>query len=138
MPETAPPPSSPSSSPAAARLRELWGEIRNVESAQALLEWDQETQLPRSAGEGRGKMLGTLAAIKHRLVTAAELREVIDRLAEEAAVGAGEPADGELRTAQVREARRTVDRASKVPESLATALAEAQSLALGAWQQARA
>lgn len=112
------------------RLHELWGEIRDLQGAIFALEWDQETYMPPGGQEARGRALATLTGLRHRLLTAPELSDVLDACAE-----AAEP-DGIL-AAQVRAARREVDRAVKVPESLEKELARAQSAGLTAWRRAR-
>ena len=67
------------------RLAELWGEIHDLQSTQQLLDWDQETQMPAGAHEARAKMGGTVAALKHRLLTAEELWQTIEACADAAA-----------------------------------------------------
>ena len=112
------------------RLYELWGEIRDLGAASDLLEWDQEINMPPAGVEARGKAVATLAGLKHRALTSPELRDVIDACDEAAA-------EGSALAAQVRCARRDVDRASKVPRSLTRELAEAGVTGLEAWRQAR-
>lgn len=112
------------------RLYELWAEIRDLEAAQFTLEWDQETYLPDAGQPARGQALSTLAGLRHRLLTAPELSDVLAACAETAGPGS-------VLAAQVRAARRDVDRAVKVPESLAKALAQAESDGLAAWRRAR-
>lgn len=118
--------------PAAAeqRLYALWGEIRDLEAAGDLLDWDQETQMPAGGVEARSKMAATLEALKHRGLTSPELSDVLDACAEAAP-------EGGVLAAQVRRARRAVDRAARVPESLALALAEARVTGAEAWRAAR-
>ncbi len=117
-------------SPAEQRLYELWSEYCDLKAAEALLEWDQETHLPPRAHGTRGEVLATLAALKHRRLTSPELGDALAACAEEAA-------DGSVLAAQVRAARRLVDRAVKVPERLLKEIAAARSVGLGAWQEAR-
>jgi carboxypeptidase Taq len=112
------------------RFRALWREVRDLESAQQLLEWDQETYMPAAAAEGRGRCLATLAGLRHARLTAPELGDVV-----EAVAAAAEPG-GEWE-AQAREARRRVRRAVAVPRRLAEELAAASSAGLAAWQEAR-
>ncbi len=114
----------------AAELFELWREIRDVSAAEALLAWDQETYMPRRGLEGRASSLAALAGIRHGLLTSSRLSDCLERCAALA------ESEGELE-AQVRRARRHVDRAVRVPAELSRALAEASSLALAAWQEAR-
>ena len=129
-----PPPASPppaTLSAAERRLYELWGEIADLTAAYDLLDWDQETQMPEGGLESRGRVGATLAGLRHRMLIAPELRDVLDACAEQAAPGS-------VLAAQVRQARIEVGQAAKIPESLAKALAEARSRGTGAWQKARA
>ena len=130
-PSTIPAESDPGVRPVAEqRLYELWAELRDLQAAAALLEWDQETQMPAAANGARGDVLATLAALEHRALIAAELTEVID----ECATGA---APGSLLEAQARVAREAVEKARKIPERLQREIATARSEALGAWQEAK-
>lgn len=112
-------------------LFDLWREIRDLDAAEALLSWDQETYMPARGLEGRAGALATLAGIKHQRLTASALQDALEAAAE------GADPQGET-AAQVRRARHRVDRAVKVPASLAKAQAEASSRALASWQAARA
>ena len=112
------------------RLFDLWREIRDLDAAEALLSWDQETYMPPRGVGSRAGSLATLAGIKHARVTAPELCDALSACEETAEPG------GEL-AAQVARARRRVDRAAKVPAELARALAEASSRGLAGWQAAR-
>jgi carboxypeptidase Taq len=113
------------------RLAELWGEIRDLQSSLDLLDWDQETQMPEGGVGARAKVCATLAGLRHRLMSAPELQDVLAACAAEA-----EP--GSVAAAQVRQARLDVDRATRMPEDLAKAIAEARSRGTAAWQKARA
>jgi carboxypeptidase Taq len=112
------------------RLADLWGEIRDLEAVEALAEWDQETQMPPGGVEGRARVAATLAAVKHAKLTSPALADAV-------AATAAAAAPGSVEEAQAAEARRQVDRASKVPAALAAALAAARSTGVAAWQQAR-
>jgi carboxypeptidase Taq len=112
------------------RLYALWGEIRDLRSAEDLLMWDQETYMPAGGVEARATTLATLAGIKHQRLTDPELGEVLE-------VCAAAPQDSVL-AAQVHSARHEVDRAVRVPEELERALAEAAARGSAAWQKARA
>jgi len=113
-----------------ARLFELWGEIVDLGRAAAVLEWDQETQMPPKGFRARGKLQATLAGARHARLNAPELADAIEAAAEQA------PPQSEL-AAQVREARRAVRRVARVPEKLQRELAEAQTLAHESWRAAR-
>ncbi|MEW6073984.1 MAG: carboxypeptidase M32 [Planctomycetota bacterium] len=111
-------------------LYALWGEIADLGAALGLLEWDQETTMPPKGLEGRGKVNATLAGIRHSRITSPALAAAIEAAAGEAAPGSDEEA-------QVREARRVVQRVSRIPEELARARAEAEVRGHAAWKAAR-
>ena len=87
--------------------------------------------MPAKGRHGRGQVLATLAGLRHRLMTDSALSDAISATADSCEKGS------ELE-AQCREARRHVDRASRVSEKLEKQLAEATSAGLSAWQKARA
>ncbi|MEM6795300.1 MAG: carboxypeptidase M32 [Acidobacteriota bacterium] len=115
---------------AEARLYNLWGEISDLQSTQELLDWDQETYMPGAAHEARARMCGTLAGVKHRMMTDDSLWESLLECRQSA------QADSVL-AHQVRVAERELSDARKIPEALARALAEARSRGTAAWQKAR-
>lgn len=121
---------SSASHPAARRLHRLWAEIHDLSTVGDLLDWDEETQLPAGAHAARARVSGTVAALKHRKLLDPELADTLDACAEEAA-------ESSVLAAQVREARRTVDRAARVPEPLVKAISETRTLATQAWRRAR-
>ncbi|MCC7078510.1 MAG: carboxypeptidase M32 [Acidimicrobiia bacterium] len=118
-------------SDAAQRLNDLWGEVADIGTAAALLGWDQETHMPAGGAAGRASVMATLAGIAHAKLTSPELADAIDAVEDEAG-------DDPVGLAQAREARREHERAAKIPEDLARALAETTSRALVSWQNARA
>ena len=66
------------------RLFELWGEVVDLGSAMAVLQWDQETQMPPKGQESRGRQLATLAGLHHAKMTDPALADALDAAAEEA------------------------------------------------------
>ncbi|HVS02916.1 MAG TPA: carboxypeptidase M32 [Thermoanaerobaculia bacterium] len=114
--------------PARERFVSCWREIRAVQSAEQVLEWDQETYMPAAGAEARARTLATLAGIKHARLTAPELSEAVATLASES--------QAEWQ-AQAREARRHIRRAAGIPRRLAEELAQAASAGLAAWEEAR-
>jgi len=112
-------------------LRERLGQVMDIRSALALLEWDQETYMPPKGGAARGQQIATLSALAHRLFVDPEigrilgnLRDSIDRL---------DPDDAAL----VRETYYDYGRAVRLPESFVREFAEEQSKAFHAWVKAR-
>ncbi|MEM8960524.1 MAG: carboxypeptidase M32 [Acidobacteriota bacterium] len=112
------------------QLETMWAEVHDLSRVVYLLEWDQETCLPSAGRPERAAQLGTVVALRHRAITQPKLGEVI------AEILATEPADSEL-AVQAARAKWEVDRAVRVPESLARAIAEAQSRGATIWKDAR-
>lgn len=102
-----------------------------IGSSEAVLGWDQETYLPPAAAAHRASQLSWLSAKAHELATSAAWQRAL----EEAEAGA---ADGDFTLrANLREMRRTFDRATKLPVALVAREATACSLAKHAWADAR-
>ena len=94
------------------------------------LGWDQETMMPRAAASQRGEEMAALEAVLHARRTDPKVGEWL---------GAIDVSDlAPVGQAQVREITRSFDRASKIPATLATALARLTSTAQGKWAEARA
>lgn len=108
-------------------------DVHNLEMANAVLNWDQRTYMPLKGSEARAKQLATLAKFSHEMFVAQETQDLL------AAAEAGpRPQPGSKEAAMLRVARRSLDKATKVPTSLVVALAETASLAEDHWQVARA
>jgi len=114
----------------AAALTEHLRRISALDRVAGLLNWDQETQMPRRGAAQRAEEAGALAAARHALLVDPRLPELCD-----AAEGAGPDARGAV---DIAEARRLHARAVRVPERLAAAVAEATATAHGVWEAAKA
>ena len=55
-----------------AKLQERLGELDSLSQAMGILEWDHQTHMPPGGAAGRGRQMGTLAAIRHRQLTRPE------------------------------------------------------------------
>ncbi len=102
-------------------------ELRDLGGAIGLASWDQETYLPKKGEGGRAAQLSTLQGLYHERLVDPRLG---DWLAD-----AKPTSDDEA--AMVRIFSKERDRAVKIPSVLVKALAQAQSLALSAWREAR-
>jgi len=87
--------------------------------------------MPARGLAARGSLQGTLAGILHERMTSTRLADALQAAEEEASPGSEA-------AAQVREARREVDLASKLPADLTRALAEATTRGHQSWVAARA
>ena len=106
-------------------------EIGATQSIQQLLEWDQQTCMPKKGTDHRATQFGLIAGIVHRLLTSDELGTLLEKAEHE------RDADDPTVTTNLRETRRDYDRARKLPDTLVRDTAEASALAFEAWQAAR-
>lgn len=106
--------------------------IADLDAANAVLSWDQETNMPPAASEGRAEQLATLSGVAHRMRTAPDYTGLLDELRRD---GAGLE---DWQQAAVRETARDIDRAAKLPEKHVSTLARESALAHDAWKKARA
>ncbi len=111
-----------------AHLREtaLLGSVGHVVS------WDQETYMPDGAAPLRSEQLQMLSGMVHDRASSSELGELIARAAEESVVN-----NDELAQANVREAKRDYDKATKLPKELVEEMAKCASLGMTGWREAR-
>lgn len=114
-------------------LYRLLTEAELLGSCASVLSWDEQTYMPHGGAEHRANQLGLLAGLAHERRTNPRIGELLSAL--EASADLGEP-HGDL-AANVREARRTFDRATKLPRRLVEELSRTTSLAQQVWMGAR-
>ena len=114
------------------RLLERWGQISDLGRARALLAWDERTMMPASGVAGRAEQIATLARVRHERISDDRLWELVESLSQRL-----EPAAETLEAATVRMARRTCERARRVPADLRAELARCASRGESAWEEAR-
>jgi carboxypeptidase Taq len=116
---------------------ELIGKIREVGilgSTAGLLHWDQETQMPPAGVEHRAKQLSQLAGLAHKWATDERIGELIAECEADADLVADPHSDA---AANLRELRKSYDRATKLPSDLVTERAQTRTIATHHWQEAR-
>jgi carboxypeptidase Taq len=116
------------------RLRERLAGIADLNAAQAVLGWDQETYMPPAGVASRAHQLATLGRLAHELFTADEVGELL--AAAESEVAGADPDADDARL--IRVTRRDFDRATRLPSQLVADLAQATAHAQQAWKEARA
>ncbi len=116
-----------------AALRELVGEIQDLNSAQHLLGWDMETYMPENGSEGRAKQLATLSKLSHNMMTSAQMGELLAQLRDTKMFQQLEWLDQAI----VREIGKEYDRAKKLPVSLVQEMTETTAKAHKIWVDAR-
>jgi carboxypeptidase Taq len=102
-------------------------ELRDLQGAIGLLNWDQETYLPRRGDEARSAQLATLQSIYHERLSDGWLGEEMEACA----------ANSSDEQAMLRVLAWERNRALRIPARLVKAVSEAQSAGLTAWRTAR-
>lgn len=97
-----------------------------------LLSWDQETKMPPKAAAYRADQLAAMSKLAHERATDPALGDLISACEEDAEI-----TGDAVRGANVREARRDFDRATKLPTQLVVEMSETSSRAMTAWKEAR-
>ncbi|PKU23986.1 carboxypeptidase M32 [Telmatospirillum siberiense] len=116
--------------PAYARLERIFHRLTLLEQAQGLLHWDMAAMMPPGGAESRGEQLATLKALSHELLTAAEVKPLLDAAVEEDL--------DDWQRANLSEMRRDWVHAAAVPSRLVEDLSRAGSACETVWRKARA
>jgi carboxypeptidase Taq len=102
-------------------------------SCSSVLGWDEQTYLPPGGGEHRANQLALLAGMTHERATHPRVGELLGELESRTDLGA----EGSDERIVVREARRSYNRATKLPQKLVEELSHTTTLAQQAWVGAR-
>jgi carboxypeptidase Taq len=115
------------------KLRTELRRLALLQSTASVLGWDERTKLPPSGAEHRADQISLLALMVHEQFTHPQISELLETVAASNLV-----ADPFSDVAvNVRETRRSYDRARKLPPSLVEALSKTASLGESAWIEAR-
>jgi carboxypeptidase Taq len=104
-----------------------------LQSCAHVLGWDERTYMPRQGAAYRADQMALLARMAHEILTAPRLGRLIADVEGSELVKDKES----VPAVNVREARRSYDRAVKLPKALVEELARVTSQAQGIWQEAR-
>jgi len=118
-------------------LKKSARELYLLNRTQAVVSWDQETQMPDAANEERAEQLALLEGIMHQKLTSPEVGRLLSALGAEEGRPEGKGDFAVEDKAFVREMYRNYSRASKLPESLVTEMARQTGLAHTSWVNAR-
>ncbi|MBS0603897.1 MAG: carboxypeptidase M32 [Verrucomicrobia bacterium] len=119
------------------KLLALSKSISLMNSITHLLEWDQETYMPKDAIELRSQQIEIMASLLHKQRTGKGFAKALSALID---LKTGEVADSTLSLPQIaalREWRRDYLRAIKLPNSFVKQFAKTTSAATHVWQTAR-
>lgn len=112
---------------------EKYNEIRNLGFAASLLHWDQATYMPKGGIESRASVSETIAKISHELLTNDDFYNDIVKLT----------SGGEFHTLslfqqeEITEIKRNVEKARKIPVTLAKEIAKNSAIAESLWEEAK-
>ena len=107
-------------------------EIGLLESVSSVLGWDERVQLPARGAELRADQLSLLATTCHARLISHKTADLLARASDT------RPAPGSDADVNLREIRRSFDRARKLPTKLVQELTRTSVLAQQAWVDARA
>jgi carboxypeptidase Taq len=118
------------------RLQELKNrllEINDLDSAAAVLSWDQSTYMPPGGGVARGRQMSTLGRLSHEKFTSTEIGKLLDELRP---YGESLPYDSDD-ASLIRVTQRNYDKATKVPPQLLAEVYAHVAAGYQAWTRAR-
>ncbi len=113
------------------RLKEILGEVSDLNRASSVLGWDQQVNMPPGGAEARGLQLATLGKIAQEKFTADEVGILIEDLKKEFP----DPQTDE--GAMIRVTARTYDKAKRVPPEFVAEQAVAATKGVEAWVEAK-
>jgi len=113
------------------QLKEILGEVADLNHAGSVLSWDQQVNMPPGGGEARGQQLATLGKIAHEKSTSDEVGKLLDELKKEFA---GSDSD---ESAMIRVAARNYDKATRVPAEFVAEQSIVTTAAFEAWVEAK-
>ncbi len=114
-------------------LKAVLAEVTDLNRAALLLEWDQETYMPRGGVESRAEQLSTLLRLAHVRFTSDEVGRLLGELEDELGGRSFDSDEASL----VRVTRRDYDQARKLPPDLVAEVARAGPTARPVWEKAR-
>jgi carboxypeptidase Taq len=113
------------------QLKEILGEVSDLNHAGSVLGWDQQVNMPPGGSEARGQQLATLGKIAHEKSTSDKVGKILETLKQEFTDSDSDEA------ALIRVSAREYDKAKRVPAKFVAKQAIATSKAFEAWVEAK-
>lgn len=110
-------------------LKNRMGDVNALGAAMAMMDWDQQTYMPRGGAEARANHLECLSKLRHEMFTADETRAAVE--------GARSEASSEDELALIRVIARDLDLATKLPSELVARKTKLSAIAHEEWVRAR-
>ncbi len=114
-------------------LKERLGEIHDLNSAIAVLDWDQQVNMPAAGAGGRANQLSLLARLSHEKFVDGRVGELLENM--KAFTDGLDPESDEA--CLIKAARREYDRKIKIPSSFVAEFARTTSTAHVEWESAK-
>ncbi len=112
-------------------LYQIDKELILLEQTSALLEWDEETQMPPDGIEGRSEQISLIKGYIHDLKSSEKMGKALRE------IEANDLASTDAQKALIRIYRKEYDDAVKIPKTLVLELSDAESKGQNAWVFAR-
>jgi carboxypeptidase Taq len=113
------------------RLKNRLADINALTSAVGIMEWDQQTFMPRGGAAARAEHVGILSRMAHELFTADETQKLLE-------TAKGETREGTDEEAMLRVTQRDIDLRTKIPATLVEEKTKLAAQAHEVWVKARA
>ena len=104
--------------------------IAHLNSAMALLSWDQEIYMPKKGAGVRAQQFSTLSGMIHEMATDPQFENLVDHLLKKSSFGFKE-----MRNLQ--ESKESIEQSKKLPADFIQRAAMARSEAFQSWEEAR-
>lgn len=115
------------------QLKQILGEVSDLNRAVSILSWDQQVNMPFKGTEARGEQMATLSKIAQEKFISDEVGRLLEDLKQEFE-GADSDSD---EAAMIRVTARNYDKAKRVPPDFIQEQAIVSSKAFEAWVEAR-
>lgn len=109
-------------------LKSRLADVNALNAATAIMDWDQQTLMPKGGAEARAEHLGILSRMSHEQFTSDEMQGLVD-------TAKGESEDD---VAMLRVVKRDIDLRTKIPVALVEEKAKLGAIAHEDWVKARA
>lgn len=116
------------------RLKAICGEIYDLNTAAALLEWDQQVNMPPAAGQDRAMQIARLNLLAHQIETSTEYGELLEEMTSLRHQMPPESDDFCL----LRVLQRNYLRALRIPDEYVEEFSRETGTAFNVWEKARA
>lgn len=113
------------------KLKHRLADVNALHSAVAIMDWDQQTYMPRGGADARAEHVGILSRMAHELFTSDETRQLVEG-------ATGESGDDSDEAAMLRVTRRDLDIQTKIPGALVEEKSKLAAIAHEKWVEARA